>query len=156
APVITGDRVVHTMTAVGTDTGGFLGQAPTQRPFRVFIVTIHDVVAGQIVHERRVYDVSGLLLQLAQGDERIEETPRVYRGVLDATRLDHQIKIAASIQPALFPAPQCSGDGYELAATSLPCRAIGGDFFDYFDVGDARLAFVLGDVAGKGPPAALL
>src|SRR5262249_5705717 len=48
---------------------------PTQRPFRVFIVTIHDVADGQIVHDRRVFDISGLLLQLAQGDDRAEETP---------------------------------------------------------------------------------
>ncbi|HJZ78085.1 MAG TPA: ester cyclase [Vicinamibacterales bacterium] len=156
APVITGDRVVHTLTAVGTDTGGFLGQKPTRRPFRVFIVTLHDVADGQIVHDRRVFDISGLLLQLAQGDERAEETPRLYRGVLDAARLDHEMKIAATIQRALFPASQRKGEGYELAATSLPCRAIGGDFFDYFDVVDERLGFVLGDVAGKGPPAALL
>jgi len=66
------------------------------------------------------------------------------------------MKIAATIQRALFPASQRKGEGYELAATSLPCRAIGGDFFDYFDGADARLGFVLGDVAGKGPPAALL
>src|SRR5262249_38165903 len=156
APVITGDRVVHTLTAVGTDTGGFLGQVPTRRPFRVFIVTIQDVADGQIVHDRRVFDISGLLLQLAQGDERAEETPRLYRGVLDAARLDHEMKIAATIQRALFPAPQCSGDGHELAATSLPCRAIGGDFFDYFDMGDARLGFVPCGCAGPSPPAAPL
>ena len=38
----------------------------------------------------------------------------------------------------------------------MPCRAIGGDFFDYFDVSGESFGFVLGDVAGKGPPAALL
>jgi sigma-B regulation protein RsbU (phosphoserine phosphatase) len=43
-----------------------------------------------------------------------------------------------------------------LAASSSPCRSIGGDFLDYFDVPDGAFGFVLGDVAGKGPPAALL
>ena len=38
----------------------------------------------------------------------------------------------------------------------LPCRSIGGDFFDYIDLPDSVLGFALGDVAGKGPPAALL
>jgi sigma-B regulation protein RsbU (phosphoserine phosphatase) len=48
------------------------------------------------------------------------------------------------------------GIGFELAALSAPCREIGGDFFDYFNVPGGAFGFVLGDVAGKGPPAALL
>jgi len=43
-----------------------------------------------------------------------------------------------------------------VAASSRPCRAIGGDFFDYFTLPDGAFAFVVADVAGKGPPAALL
>jgi sigma-B regulation protein RsbU (phosphoserine phosphatase) len=43
-----------------------------------------------------------------------------------------------------------------VAAASMPCRAIGGDFLDYFDLATGGFGFVLGDVAGKGPPAALL
>jgi sigma-B regulation protein RsbU (phosphoserine phosphatase) len=38
----------------------------------------------------------------------------------------------------------------------VPCRTIGGDFFDYLELADGRLVCALGDVAGKGPPAALL
>jgi sigma-B regulation protein RsbU (phosphoserine phosphatase) len=39
---------------------------------------------------------------------------------------------------------------------SIPCRAIGGDFFEYLDLPDGSFGFALGDVSGKGPPAALL
>src|SRR5439155_21906704 len=45
---------------------------------------------------------------------------------------------------------------FDVAAASVPCRSIGGDFFDYFSLPNAHFGFVLGDVAGKGPPAALL
>ena len=44
----------------------------------------------------------------------------------------------------------------DLAAASMPCRTVGGDFFDYLEVGERGFGFALGDVAGKGPPAALL
>ena len=57
---------------------------------------------------------------------------------------------------ALLPAPQWRGPTCDLAATSAPCRTIGGDFFDYLDLPNGVLGFTLGDVAGKGPPAALL
>lgn len=71
-------------------------------------------------------------------------------------REQQELRTAASIQQALLPphsheAATCSATG-----SSIPCRTIGGDFFDYFELGDGCLAFALGDVAGKGPPAAIL
>ena len=55
-----------------------------------------------------------------------------------------------------MPASHYLGKAFEVAATSVPCRAIGGDFFDYYHLPRNGFAFVLGDVAGKGPAAALL
>jgi sigma-B regulation protein RsbU (phosphoserine phosphatase) len=66
------------------------------------------------------------------------------------------LRIAAEIQRALIPSGSYTRAHVDVAATSVPCRAIGGDFFDYFDLPDGTFSFVLGDVAGKGPPAALL
>ena len=52
--------------------------------------------------------------------------------------------------------PARVGALFRAAAASLPCRSIGGDFYDYVDLPDGSFGFALGDVAGKGPPAALL
>ena len=49
-----------------------------------------------------------------------------------------------------------SGSHFEVASASIPCRAIGGDFYDYFSLPGGAFGFALGDVAGKGPSAALL
>ncbi len=54
------------------------------------------------------------------------------------------------------PRPAAAGVFFKAAAASLPCRSIGGDFYDYVDLSNGSLGFALGDVAGKGPPAALL
>jgi len=64
--------------------------------------------------------------------------------------------MAAEIQQSLQAEPLYAGPTCDLAAVSLPCRTIGGDFFDYLELDDGRLSFALGDVAGKGPPAAVL
>jgi serine phosphatase RsbU (regulator of sigma subunit) len=72
------------------------------------------------------------------------------------TRETHELRMAAEIQQALLPPRQRSGPGYEAAGASIPCRTIGGDFFEYFDFTSGRMGFALGDVAGKGPPAAIL
>jgi len=108
------------------------------------------------VHERRVFDVNGLLLQLAKGDDVAAEASRQYRAARAAAILEHEIKVAAEIQRALLPASDYKGRGFDVASASLPCRAIGGDFLDCIDLADGMFGFVVGDVAGKGPPAALL
>ena len=61
--------------------------------------------------------------------------------------------------PAVAPShvePQRARSSLTTAGTSVPCRSVGGDFFDYVDVADGQFGFILGDVAGKGAPAALL
>ena len=80
----------------------------------------------------------------------------LYRTALENAKLEREMQTAAEIQRALLPNRQRAGDFFEAAAATLPCRSIGGDFFDYIDRPDGALAFALGDVAGKGPPAALL
>jgi serine phosphatase RsbU (regulator of sigma subunit) len=84
------------------------------------------------------------------------ENARLYREKLEKAKLEHEMRIAAEIQQALLPKPRPSLGFVEAAAASVPCRSIGGDFFDYLDDAGSSFGFTLGDVAGKGPPAALL
>ena len=63
---------------------------------------------------------------------------------------------AAEIQRSLLPRTSPIVPGYEIAGHNLPCRTVGGDYFDFFPYGDGRIGIVLGDVSGKGMPAALL
>ena len=74
----------------------------------------------------------------------------------EETREEDDMRIAAEIQRALLPPRIRVGTGYAAAGASIPCRTIGGDFFEYFDLSGDRVGFALGDVAGKGPSAALL
>lgn len=69
---------------------------------------------------------------------------------------EQELRIAGEIQRALQPGQPHVTRAFAAAGAAIACRTIGGDFFDYFDLPDGRLGFVLGDVAGKGPPAALL
>jgi phosphoserine phosphatase RsbU/P len=84
------------------------------------------------------------------------DSARLYAESAEKARLDRDLRIAADIQRALLPEPAFDAGMADLAAASIPCRTVGGDFFDYIDVGDQGFGFALGDVAGKGPPAALL
>ncbi len=84
------------------------------------------------------------------------ESARLYAEAAEKARIDRDLRVAAEIQRALLPEPNYQTDSVDLAAASIPCRTVGGDFFDYLDVPGGRVGFALGDVAGKGPPAALL
>ena len=84
------------------------------------------------------------------------ENARLYREALDKAKFEQELKVAAAIQRALQPASDRSGRYFTTAAASVPCRSVGGDFFDYVDLPAGGFGFILGDVAGKGSPAALL
>src|SRR5215217_5123869 len=84
------------------------------------------------------------------------ENARLYRETMEKARMEQEMKIAAEIQQALLPKMARAGSFFAAAAASIPCRSIGGDFYDYVDLPAGALGFALGDVAGKGPPAALL
>jgi phosphoserine phosphatase RsbU/P len=83
------------------------------------------------------------------------ESARLYAESAEKARTDRDLKVAAEIQRALLAEPNYKGTFCDLAATSVPCRTVGGDFYDYLDLAGGAFAFALGDVAGKGPPAAL-
>ena len=62
--VIDGSHAVSIGEVRGTDTGGFMGLPPTNKPFRlpmVFVCTLKD---GLVVHEQRIYDFTGMLMQI--------------------------------------------------------------------------------------------
>jgi sigma-B regulation protein RsbU (phosphoserine phosphatase) len=84
------------------------------------------------------------------------ENARLYRETMEKARMEQEMRIAAEIQQALLPKMARVGSFFSAAAASIPCRSIGGDFYDYVDLPAGALGFALGDVAGKGPPAALL
>ncbi|HXI28984.1 MAG TPA: SpoIIE family protein phosphatase [Vicinamibacterales bacterium] len=84
------------------------------------------------------------------------ENARLYREALDKAKFEQELKVAAAIQQSLLPAGNREGPFFSTAAASIACRAVGGDFFDYVDLAASRFGFIVGDVAGKGSPAALL
>lgn len=71
-------------------------------------------------------------------------------------RLEQEILTARRIQERLLPRGTPRVPGFEIAGKSLPSRQVGGDYYDFVPLPDGRLGIALGDVSGKGIPAALL
>ncbi|MBM3789973.1 MAG: FHA domain-containing protein [Acidobacteria bacterium] len=81
---------------------------------------------------------------------------RLYKESQEKRILEEELSIAREIQQALLPAPNRQLPYVCAYSRNLPCREVGGDYFDYFELEDGRLGFAVGDVAGKGVSAALL
>lgn len=75
-----------------------------------------------------------------------------------AARIDRELEFARSIQhaaiPSVFP-PYPGHSEFEIFATMDTAREVGGDFYDFYFVGENRLGFLIADVSGKGIPAAM-
>src|SRR5262245_59927864 len=132
--IVMGERAVLLGTVTSKQPQGALRSLMAGKPFTRQVIAIYLIRNHKILRERVVYDLSGILLEHVRQD----------------------LKTAAQIQRALLPVGRISGAGYEAFAESVPCRQIGGDFVDFFELPHGALGLVLGDVAGKGPPAALL
>jgi hypothetical protein len=78
---------------------------------------------------------------------------------LEATergKLEHEMNIARDIQMELLPKSFPKLQGLDMYAFTVPARHVGGDCYDVIDIGDGCLAVTIGDVSGKGTPAAIL
>jgi serine/threonine protein phosphatase PrpC len=71
-------------------------------------------------------------------------------------RLEQEMRVARDIQMELLPKTFPRIPGLDMFAFTVPARHVGGDCYDVIDVGDGRLAITIGDVSGKGTPAAIL
>jgi sigma-B regulation protein RsbU (phosphoserine phosphatase) len=91
---------------------------------------------------------------------RTHEALQAARDALDArsqlNAIQRELEIAARIQASILPREFCpERDDFLIYAEMTPARVVGGDFYDFFLIDETRLGFLIGDVSGKGIPAAL-
>jgi serine phosphatase RsbU (regulator of sigma subunit)/catechol 2,3-dioxygenase-like lactoylglutathione lyase family enzyme len=108
----------------------------------------------------RFRDLDGNSFSLVSFDEithELEAQRRAAAAKLESERrVAQEIEIATQVQARLFPQTQPEMQTLEYAGFCLQARQVGGDYYDFLDLGQQRLGLVIGDVAGKGIAAALL
>jgi len=96
-----------------------------------------------------------ILQAIARQAATLLENLRMIEAERESALLRKELEIAAAIQQQIIPQTLPEFPGVRLAARSVPCTGVGGDFYDVIPVEDGFVALV-GDVCGKGVPAALL
>jgi catechol 2,3-dioxygenase-like lactoylglutathione lyase family enzyme len=97
------------------------------------------------------------LLGFDHTTRELDQRRRAYAEKLETERRAAQeLEIAKQVQMRLFPQRQSAIAGLDYAGVCVQARSVGGDYYDFLDLGQGRVAFVLADIAGKGIAAALL
>ncbi len=100
--------------------------------------------------DRRLLSIIGSQsAQIIENARLLEEEKRLIS-------LQEELNMASQIQRKLLPDAPPEIPGYQLYATNIPAKSVGGDYYDFVPISDGRLAFCLGDITGKGMPAAML
>ena len=97
-----------------------------------------------------------LLAALAQQVGAIIKNFLLHQDLISEERLSRELEIAAEIQNSLLPTNLPQVGGISIAVASTPASEVGGDFYDFITTDDRHLTLIMGDVAGKGIPAAML
>jgi serine phosphatase RsbU (regulator of sigma subunit)/anti-sigma regulatory factor (Ser/Thr protein kinase) len=118
----------------------YLGQRLSDQPYSTDDRRLLGNLASQVAPAMKVAQL--VREQQAEAKER--------------ERIQQELQVAALIQQTLLPKELPSIPGWNVDAFYRPARAVGGDFYDFIDLGDDRLGVVIGDVTDKGVPAALV
>jgi phosphoserine phosphatase RsbU/P len=100
-------------------------------------------------------DLKFLICVAAQAAIALENA-RMHETILDQQKLEEENRAASRVQRGFLPQSFPLLPGYEFFAHYTAARTVGGDYYDFIPLPDGRLAVLLGDVSGKGVPAALL
>ncbi len=128
------------------------------------LLAVPLLVKGRLIGSLALYnkkdgpfndDDQRLLAIVGMQSAQVIENARLSEEEASFAALEAEMRVAAGIQRSLMPATAPVVDSYDIGGVYVPARIIGGDYFDYIPLDDGRWAIAIGDVSGKGVPAAL-
>jgi sigma-B regulation protein RsbU (phosphoserine phosphatase) len=133
------------------------------RPLRALTESVRQIAQGNLEAQLPAVTANDEIGVLTRGFDEMQNALKEYMGELERTtaakeRIDSELRIARTIQmsflPRRFP-PFPQREDIDLYAALEPAREVGGDFYDFFLLGEDRLFVAIGDVSDKGIAAAL-
>lgn len=120
---------------------------------RLGVIQLDCIREGQYFKHEDLDLLTAVSLHVAS----VLENAALHEERLREERFKQELALAREIQQAFLPNDfrPIASDAYELFAGCAPAREVSGDLYDFFPLPDGRLALFLGDVSGKGMPAAL-
>ena len=113
-----------------------LGEKASKTPFTAEDMTILSVLSNQ----------AAIAL----------ENAGLYQETLEKQRMEEELGLAREIQKNLLPTLVPMDERFELLGYNLPSKEVGGDYYDFISLDERRVGIAIGDISGKGIPAAIL
>lgn len=130
------------------------------------ILSVPLLCKGKLIGVLNVFNKKGglkflkedqrLLSIIASQSAQVIENARLYEEEKQLREFEKELETARSMQMQLLPKESPQIPGFDVAGVSYPAREVGGDYFDFIELEDKSWVIALGDVVGKGVPAALL
>jgi sigma-B regulation protein RsbU (phosphoserine phosphatase) len=114
-------------------------------------IYLHNTQAAHAFSEEDLYFLSILARHISD----VLENLQLYEQVRQKERLDTELRVAHDIQQQLLPREFPADARVEFFGLNMPAREVGGDFYDVITIEKGKYLLVIGDVSGKGVPAAL-
>ena len=112
---------------------------------------IHSRDSGKVFHGPDL----GLFQMFCDSAALALQNARMHQSLMERQKLEKDMEFARSVQESFLPSQVPIHDQFLFAAQTVPALDIGGDFYDFIPLEDETLGVILGDVSGKGVPAAL-
>ncbi|HXJ40370.1 MAG TPA: SpoIIE family protein phosphatase [Bryobacteraceae bacterium] len=137
--------------------------AGLDRILRTVMVSAYgDMQNIRAAMNRGAYDFLTKPIDFEDFETTVQKTIREIRGVreghqarLELTAIENELSVATQIQQSMLPKHLPDHKEFEVYAQMSAARSVGGDFYDFFFLDSGRLGLVIGDVSGKGVPAAI-
>jgi sigma-B regulation protein RsbU (phosphoserine phosphatase) len=95
------------------------------------------------------------LIRAKRFEFTLETMPAHIKRISERERMAKELEIARSVQMGLLPKANPIIDGFDIAGVCIPALEVGGDYYDFVNLGGRKLGIAVGDVSGKGVPAAI-
>jgi sigma-B regulation protein RsbU (phosphoserine phosphatase) len=139
----------------------YINSRPTTKSEVVVPMMLDGRVIGVLNLESdalNAYDshhVSVMLAFASQAAISIERT-RLHEKILSGQKLEHELNVAREIQRSFLPTHDPAIAGYDISGRNISSEQVGGDYYDFIHIVENQTGVAIGDVSGKGVPAALI
>jgi sigma-B regulation protein RsbU (phosphoserine phosphatase) len=117
----------------------------------VGFINVGQKMSGKVYSQE---DINLLATVAGQAAIAIENS-RLHKSEIDQQRVKEELDLARKIQQGLFPKTNPNIPGLDIAGVSVPALSVGGDYYDFIQLGTNKILAVVADVSGKGMSAAL-
>jgi serine phosphatase RsbU (regulator of sigma subunit) len=148
--------IITLITIVVGVIGAIIMASITIRPIKVLAKGANIIGGGNLEHkiQVRARDEIGML---AGEFNRMTSRLLVYQQEMqNKAKLDEQLEIARNIQQSMIPGSGIETEGLSISGFYQAAAGVGGDYYDFIEIGSGMFGLIMSDVAGKGVPASLM